>query len=76
VAGCLALQVFSVVPTLIGLAGPLYFFGALALGAGFLACGVALALAPSGPAARRVILASVVYLPLLLALMALDKVGS
>jgi protoheme IX farnesyltransferase len=76
VAGCLALQVVSVVPTLIGLAGSLYFFGALALGAGFLACGVALALAPSGPAARRVILASVAYLPLLLALMALDKVGS
>ena len=76
VAGCLALHAVSLLPTLIGLAGPLYFFGALALGAGFLACGAALALAPSRAAARRVVLASVVYLPLLLALMALDKVGS
>lgn len=76
VGGCLALQVVSVVPTLIGLAGPAYLVGALTLGAGFLACAIALARAPSGPAARRAVLASVVYLPLLLALMALDKVGS
>jgi len=41
----------------------------------FLACGVAQALQPSPGAARRVVLASVLYLPLLLALMALDKVG-
>jgi hypothetical protein len=36
---------------------------------------MAQALAPSRVAARRVMLASVVYLPLLLGLMALDKVG-
>jgi protoheme IX farnesyltransferase len=73
VAGCLALLAVGLLPTLVGLAGPLYFFGALGLGAMFLACGLAQAVAPSAVAARRLLLASVLYLPLLLALMALDK---
>lgn len=75
VTGCLALQVAGLLPTLIGLTGPLYFFGAMALGAVFFACGMAQALAPSPAAARRLLLVSVLYLPALLALMALDKVG-
>jgi protoheme IX farnesyltransferase len=75
VAGALALYVAGLLPTLIGLAGPVYFFGAMALGAAFLACGVAQALFPSTGAARRVMLASFVYLPLLLGLLALDRVG-
>ncbi|MBI3456335.1 MAG: protoheme IX farnesyltransferase [Candidatus Rokubacteria bacterium] len=75
VAGCLALLAVGLLPTLVGLAGPVYFFGALALGGMFLACGVAQAIAPSAAAARRLLLASVLYLPLLLGLMALDKVG-
>lgn len=75
VAGALALYVAGLLPTLIGLAGPVYFFGAMALGAAFLACGAAQALSPSTGAARRVVLASVVYLPLLLGLLALDRVG-
>jgi protoheme IX farnesyltransferase len=73
--GCLALLAVGCLPTLVGLAGPLYFFGALLLGGGFLACGLAQAVAPSAPAARRLLLASVLYLPLLLGLMALDRVG-
>jgi protoheme IX farnesyltransferase len=75
VAGCLALLAVGLLPTLVGLAGPLYFFGALGLGGMFLACGLAQAVAPSAVAARRLLLASVLYLPLLLGLMALDKVG-
>jgi protoheme IX farnesyltransferase len=75
VAGCLALHAVGLLPTLVGLTGSLYFFGAFGLGGVFLACGLAQALAPSRAAARRVMLASVVYLPLLLGLMALDKVG-
>jgi protoheme IX farnesyltransferase len=75
VAGCLALLAVGLLPTLIGLAGPLYFFGAFALGGVFLACGLAQAIAPSALAARRLLLASVLYLPLLLGLMALDRVG-
>jgi protoheme IX farnesyltransferase len=74
VAGCLALLAVGLLPTLVGLAGTVYFFGALALGAAFLACGMAQAVAPSAAAARRLLLASVVYLPMLLVLMALDKV--
>jgi protoheme IX farnesyltransferase len=72
--GCFALLAAGLLPTLVGLAGPLYFFGAFVLGGLFLACGLAQALAPSTPAARRLVLASVLYLPLLLGLMALDKV--
>jgi protoheme IX farnesyltransferase len=75
VTGCLALHAAGLLPTLVGLTGGVYFFGALLLGALFLVVGAAQALRPSAPAARRVVIASVVYLPLLLALMALDKVG-
>jgi protoheme IX farnesyltransferase len=73
VAGCLALLAVGLLPTLIGLAGPVYFAGAFVLGAAFLACGLAQALTPSPASARRLLLASVTYLPLLLILMALDK---
>jgi protoheme IX farnesyltransferase len=75
VAGCLALHAAGLLPTLVGLTGGVYFFGALLLGALFLVFGLAQALRPSAAAARRVVLASVIYLPVLLALMALDKVG-
>jgi protoheme IX farnesyltransferase len=72
-SGCLALLAVSLLPTLIGLAGGLYFAGALVLGAGFVALGAQQALAPSAPRARRVLLASLLYLPALLALLAFDK---
>jgi protoheme IX farnesyltransferase len=75
VAGCLALHAAGLLPTLVGLTGGVYFFGALLLGALFLVAGAAQALRPSAVAARRVVIASVVYLPILLALMALDKAG-
>jgi protoheme IX farnesyltransferase len=75
VAGCLALHAAGLLPTLVGLTGGVYFFGALLLGVLFLVFGMAQALRPSATAARRVVLASVIYLPVLLALMALDKVG-
>jgi protoheme IX farnesyltransferase len=75
VTGCLALHAAGLLPTLVGLTGGVYFFGALLLGALFLVFGTAQALRPSAPAARRVVIASVIYLPLLLALMAFDKVG-
>jgi protoheme IX farnesyltransferase len=75
VTGCLALHAAGLLPTLVGLTGGVYFFGALLLGALFLVVGAAQALKPSVPAARRVVIASIIYLPLLLALMALDKVG-
>ncbi|HUF91432.1 MAG TPA: heme o synthase [Candidatus Limnocylindria bacterium] len=73
VTGCLALLVVSLLPTLIGLAGGLYFAGALALGAVFAGFGARHALAPSPAGARRVLFASLLYLPALLALLAFDK---
>lgn len=74
VTGCLALLAVSLLPTLIGLAGPVYFVGALVLGVAFVALGIRQALSPSAAAARRVLYASLLYLPVLLALLAFDKV--
>jgi heme o synthase len=73
VSGCVGLLAVSLLPTLIGLAGAVYFVGALLLGALFATLGAQHALAPSAPRARRVLLASLLYLPALLALLAFDK---
>jgi len=73
VANCLALLPVALLPTLIGLAGPCYFAVALALGLGFLWSAVRLALRRSAAEARQLMLASLIYLPVLLAAMALDK---
>jgi heme o synthase len=73
-SGTLALLAVSLLPTLIGLAGGIYFAGALVLGTSFVALGAQQALAPSLSRARRVLLASLLYLPVLLALLAFDKV--
>jgi len=74
VINCVALLAVGLAPTLLGLTGQLYFAVALVLGAGFLGFGIASALRPSEAAARRVMLASLIYLPALLACMAWDKV--
>lgn len=54
-------------------AGPLYVWGSLGLGAGFLAVGVAFARRPSRSGARRLFLASILYLPAILALLVLPR---
>lgn len=74
VVNCLALLAVGLLPTVIGLAGTLYFIGSLLLGGGFLWYAVRLAMARSAAAAGRLLFASFVYLPALLALMTLDKV--
>jgi protoheme IX farnesyltransferase len=73
VAGCLGLLAVGLLPTGIGLAGQLYLVGALALGVGFLGCGMIQAFSPSLRAARRLLFASLLYLPALLILMTVDK---
>jgi heme o synthase len=73
VTNCLALVPVALLPTLLGMAGPAYFVVSLVLGAVFLWYAVALARTQSTPAARRLLLASLVYLPVLLAAMAIDK---
>lgn len=72
---CMALLVVSLLPTLLGFAGSFYFLAALLLGIYFLACGVGLGMAQSLPAARRLLFASLIYLPVLLVVMALDRVA-
>lgn len=74
VSNCLALLAVGLLPTLIGLSGSVYFVGAFLVGIGFLGCGIGLAISRSAAAARRLLFASLVYLPVQLGLMALDKV--
>ncbi len=59
----------SLAPTLVGLAGRVYFGGALALGLAFLALALQFARARSNGNARRLFLGSITYLPLLWGLM-------
>ena len=73
VCGCLGLLTVSLLPTVIGFAGSLYLLGALALGIGMLGYGIALAWWRSAIDARRLVLASLVYLPALLLLLVLDR---
>lgn len=75
VTNCLALLTVGLLPTLIGFTGVVYFFSALALGGMFLWYGIALARSCSREAARRLLFASLIYLPVLLAVMAFDKTG-
>lgn len=73
VASSLALLVIGLMPTLIGLAGVVYLCVSLALGCGLLAASTQLARSAARRDARRLLLASLIYLPLLLATMAADK---
>jgi len=74
VTNCLALLAVGLLPTLMGLAGPVYFVVAFILGLAFLGFGIDMALSRTIEAARRLVLASLVYLPLVFLLMVLDKV--
>ncbi|MDZ4857801.1 MAG: heme o synthase [Candidatus Hydrogenedentes bacterium] len=62
----------SLLPTLIGVSGPVYFVGALALGVMMFASCIPLVRTGATADARRVLRMSVLYLPLLLALIVLD----
>jgi heme o synthase len=70
----LALVPVSLLPTLLHMTGALYFAGALLLGLGF---GIAAIRAATGQRtntrARQLLFASIIYLPVLLALLAIDK---
>ena len=74
VLACVALVSVSLLPAVAGWTGPIYLAGALLLGLAFSAVGVEQALVPSPRAARHVLLASLIYLPLLLGLMAFDRI--
>lgn len=64
----LLLILVSTLPAYLGLSGQIYLAGALVMGLGMLAMGAALTLSRSNLDARRLLKASVIYLPLLLLL--------
>ncbi len=72
VGTCLLLVAASLLPIAVAGLGPLYGAGAAALGLGFLATTLGFARSPSAGRARLVLRASLIYLPVLLALLVLD----
>lgn len=74
-AGALLLLPVSLLPTWLGQAGSFYLAGAVLLGLMYIYSGFRLATTRTNTRARRLVLASVVYLPLVFALLMLDKSG-
>jgi len=69
-----ALVAVGLMPSVIGIAGGLYFVSALILGGVMFAAAVVFALRRPG-SARWLLVASLVYLPVLLTMMAVDRLG-
>jgi protoheme IX farnesyltransferase len=69
----MALLPISVLPVFLGQAGTIYLIGALLLGLAFLVYGIQMAHGRTRILARRLVLASVVYLPLVFALLMVNK---
>ena len=69
-----ALLAVSLLPTLLGAAGAVYFIVAFVLGVGFLVYGIRMVLQSTLKRARQLLFASLIYLPVLLLIMALDRV--
>jgi len=63
----------SLLPTVLGISGKVYLAGAVVLGLLFLYSSVRAAFSQSRQEARRLLLASVIYLPLLFILMVIDR---
>src|SRR6266699_2971477 len=63
----------SLLPAALGISGKVYLYGAIALGLLFLYSSVRAAFSKSKQEARRLLLASVIYLPLLFILMVLNR---
>ena len=75
VVNCVALLGIGLLPTLYNIAGSIYFFTALFAGLAFLSSGIYLARTRSVKAARSLLYASLLYLPVVFITMALDKVA-
>jgi len=63
----------SLLPSILKMTGPVYFVGALLLGIGFLISAIRIANARTNSTAKQLLFASIIYLPVLLSLMAIDK---
>lgn len=70
----LALLPVSLLPSVMGLTGPIYFAAALVLGIGFLSAAVQFSRRITADRARGLFRWSIIYLPLLLVVLVLDKV--
>ena len=70
----LALLPVSLLPSVIGLTGPVYFTGAFLLGMAYIAASAFAAVQRTTDSARTLLRVSIVYLPILLGLMAASKV--
>lgn len=69
-----ALLAVSLLPTLLGAAGAVYFVVAFLLGVAFLVFGIRLVMQSTLKRARQLLFASLIYLPVLLLIMALDRI--
>ena len=74
VVNCIALLGIGLLPALYNVAGSIYFFTALLAGGTFLAFGIYLQRTRSVKAARYLLYASLLYLPVVFITMALDKI--
>ena len=70
----IALMAVAMLPALLHFAGATYFLVALAVSVVLLGSALQFAAKPDAAAARRVLVASLIYLPALLLVMALDKI--
>lgn len=74
VINCVALLAIGLLPALLSIAGGIYFLIALLSGLAFLAFGIYLGVARSVQAARYLLYASLLYLPIIFITMAVDKI--
>ncbi|MBF6570828.1 MAG: protoheme IX farnesyltransferase [Candidatus Binataceae bacterium] len=75
IGDCFLLLAVSLLPALMNYAGRIYLAVAIVLGLGMLVCALGLIGAPDRAAStRRVIMASLVYLPLVLLVLVLDRI--
>ena len=74
VSHTMALLLVSLVPVALRLSGPIYFAGALVCGLLFLWFAIQFSRSLSTRSARQMFLLSIIYLPLLLGLMVIDKI--
>jgi protoheme IX farnesyltransferase len=70
-----ALLPVSLLPTMLGMSGIAYFTAAVLLGLAFFSFGITCATTRQRVDARKLFFASIIYLPLLLAAMMLDKIS-
>ncbi|MGH9915691.1 MAG: heme o synthase, partial [Pyrinomonadaceae bacterium] len=74
IISALILIPISILPTMFGMSGMIYFYGALLLGLAFLYKSLVAVGSGSKKDARRLLLSSVLYLPALFVLMIIDRI--